>query len=139
MKVWGRKNSINVQKVLWCCEELGLSPQRIPAGGEFGSTDDPKYVTINPNRLVPTLEDDDFLLWESNVIVRYLAQRYGLNLLCSSDAHESFDGERWMDWQATNTAAPEVVKMANLTAARATQWVSNQSPVPVSQKWEYSR
>lgn len=101
MKVWGRENSINVQKVLWCCGELGLSPERIPAGGEFGGTDDPNYIAINPTRLVPTLDDDGFFLWESNVIVRYLAQTYGLDLLCSSDPQARFDGERWMDWQAT--------------------------------------
>jgi glutathione S-transferase len=101
MKVWGRENSINVQKVLWCCGELGLSPQRIPAGGEFGGTDDPQYVAMNPTGLVPTLDDDGFFLWESNVIVRYLAQKYGLESLCPGDGQARFDGERWMDWQAT--------------------------------------
>jgi len=101
MKVWGRENSINVQKVLWCCGELGLSPQRVAVGGEFGGTDDPQYVAMNPNRLVPTLDDDGFFLWESNVIVRYLAQKYGAGMLCPTDANERFDGERWMDWQAT--------------------------------------
>jgi glutathione S-transferase len=101
MKVWGRENSINVQKVLWCCGELGLSPQRIPAGGEFGGTDDPQYVAMNPTRLVPTLDDDGYFLWESNVIVRYLAHKYGAGILCPADDQERFDGERWMDWQAT--------------------------------------
>jgi glutathione S-transferase len=101
MKVWGRENSINVQKVLWCCGELGLSPHRIPAGGEFGGTDDPQYVAMNPTRLVPTLDDDGYFLWESNVVVRYLSQKYGLEFLCPSDPQARFDGERWMDWQAT--------------------------------------
>jgi glutathione S-transferase len=101
MKVWGRKNSINVQKVLWCCGELGLSPERIPAGGEFGRTADPNYIAMNATRLVPTLDDDGFFLWESNVIVRYLAQKHGLGFLCPADLQARFDGERWMDWQAT--------------------------------------
>jgi glutathione S-transferase len=78
-----------------------LSPQRIPAGGEFGGTDDPQYIAMNPTRLVPTLDDGSFFLWESNVIVRYLAHKYGVESLCPSDPHERFDGERWMDWQAT--------------------------------------
>jgi glutathione S-transferase len=78
-----------------------LSPQRIPTGGEFGGTDDPQNVAIKPTRLVPTLDDDGFFLWESNVIVRYLAQKYGLEFLCPSDLQARFDGERWMDWQAT--------------------------------------
>jgi glutathione S-transferase len=101
MKVWGRPNSINVQKVLWCCGELNLSPEHIVVGGEFGGTDDPKYIEMNPNRLVPTLEDDGLSLWESNVIVRYLAQRYGDARMCPVDIRRRFDCERWMDWQAT--------------------------------------
>ncbi|MBY0380388.1 MAG: glutathione S-transferase family protein [Xanthobacteraceae bacterium] len=101
MKVWGRRNSINVQKVLWCCRELGLSPQHIFVGGEFGGTQEPDYVAMNPNRLVPTLEDDGFVLWESNVIVRYLAQKFKVGGLCPQDIRSRFDCERWMDWQAT--------------------------------------
>lgn len=101
MKVWGRPNSINVQKVLWCCGELGLSPQHIVVGGEFGGTQDPDYVAMNPNRLVPTLEDDGFVLWESNVIVRYLSQKFGAGGLCPQDIRHRFDCERWMDWEAT--------------------------------------
>lgn len=101
MKVWGRPNSINVQKVLWCCGELNLSPQHIVVGGEYGGTDDPQYIAMNPNRLVPTLEDDDLLLWESNVIVRYLSHKYSEGGLFPTDVGRRFDCERWMDWQAT--------------------------------------
>ena len=75
LKIWGRANSINVQKVLWCCGELGLQYDRIDAGNEFGLTKSPEYRALNPNALVPTIEDGDFQLWESNVIVRYLAQK----------------------------------------------------------------
>ena len=73
LKVWGRNNSINVQKVLWTCAELGVAFERIDAGGAFGVTKDPSYLAMNPNGLVPTLDDDGFILWESNTIVRYLA------------------------------------------------------------------
>ena len=75
LKIWGRANSINVQKVLWCCGELGLQYDRIDAGNEFGVTKTPQYRALNSNGLVPTIEDGDFQLWESNVIVRYLAQK----------------------------------------------------------------
>ena len=102
LRIWGRANSINVQKVLWCCEELKLSYQRIEAGGAFGITDTPEYLSINPNGLVPTLEDDGFYLWESNVIVRYLAQKHGSGDLCPEQIDRRFDAERWMDWQATS-------------------------------------
>lgn len=101
LTIWGRPNSINVQKVLWCCTELGLTRRHLPVGGEFGGTDDPKYIAMNPNRLVPTIEDHGFFLWESDVIVRYLSQKYGLDRLCPSATDRRFDAERWMDWQAT--------------------------------------
>jgi glutathione S-transferase len=101
MRIWGRTNSINVQKVLWCCHELGLQYDRIDAGLHFGVTDTPEYSAMNPNRLVPTLADGEVRLWESNVIVRYLAHRYDSGGLCPIDIATRFDAERWMDWQAT--------------------------------------
>ncbi|OQW59511.1 MAG: glutathione S-transferase [Proteobacteria bacterium SG_bin9] len=101
LKIWGRTNSINVQKVLWCCHELGLDYDRIDAGLHFGVTNTPEYSAINPNRLVPTIEDGEVKLWESNVIVRYLAHKYDAGGLCPADLSTRFDAERWMDWQAT--------------------------------------
>lgn len=101
LHIWGRTNSINVQKVLWCCHELGLDYVRTDAGLHFGVTDTPEYLAMNPNQLVPTIEDGEVRLWESNVIVRYLAHRYGAGSLCPADIATRFDAERWMDWQAT--------------------------------------
>lgn len=102
LTIWGRANSINVQKVLFCCEELGLPYRRIDAGGEFGVTNSARFIAMNPNRLVPTIEDGEFQLWESNVIVRYLAQKYGFGTLCPERVERRFDAERWIDWQATS-------------------------------------
>jgi glutathione S-transferase len=101
LKIWGRANSINVQKVLWCCRELDLDFERIDAGNQFGVTDSDAYGVLNPNRLVPTVEDGGFRLWESNVIVRYLSHKDRTGRLCPADIHARFDAERWMDWQAT--------------------------------------
>src|SRR5829696_9275573 len=101
LTLWGRVNSINVQKVHWCLKELGLAYDRIEAGREFGVVDTPEYRRMNPNGLVPTIEDDGFVLWESNVIVRYLAARHGAGRLYPDDLRVRFDAERWMDWQAT--------------------------------------
>jgi glutathione S-transferase len=101
LKIWGRANSINVQKVLWCCGELELQYERIDAGNEFGITKTAEYQALNSNALVPTIEDGDFRLWESNVIVRYLAHKSGESWLYPSDIETRFDAERWMDWQAT--------------------------------------
>ncbi len=101
LRIWGRSNSINVQKVLWCCDELGLQYERVDAGAKFGVVDTPEYRAMNPNSLVPTIDDDGFVLWESNVIVRYLAKRHADGTLCPSDIRERFIAEQWMDWQAT--------------------------------------
>ena len=101
MKIWGRANSINVQKVLWCCGELGLKYERIDAGNEFEINKTAEYRALNPNGLVPTIEDGEIRLWESNVIVRYLAHKSEDGRLCPADVGTRFDAERWMDWQAT--------------------------------------
>lgn len=77
LTIWGRENSNNVRKVLWCAAELGLSYTHINAGGAFGKVNEESYRALNPNGLVPLLQDDDFVLWESNTIVRYLAAKFG--------------------------------------------------------------
>ncbi len=99
LKIWGRANSINVQKVLWCCDELGIEYERIDAGGPFGRTRDPDYLAMNPNALVPTISDDNFVLWESNAIVRYLCSKHDAGSLYPEDLRERADADRWMDWQ----------------------------------------
>jgi glutathione S-transferase len=99
LRVWGRSNSINVQKVLWCCEELNVPYHRVDVGGRFGGNMEPEYLRLNPNGLVPTISDGGFVLWESNAIVRYLANRHGMGTLCPEDLVERADADRWMDWQ----------------------------------------
>ena len=101
LTIWGRSNSINVQKVLWSCGEIDLPFRRIDAGGSFGQTDTPDYRQRNPNGLVPTIEDDGFVLWESNAIVRYLATKHRAHDLFPEDLKGRFGIERWMDWHAT--------------------------------------
>lgn len=101
LTIWGRANSINVQKVLWGCAELGLTYERIDAGGAHGVSDTPEYRAMNPNGLVPTIDDDGFILWESNVILRYLAAKHGAGTLCPADLKERAEADRWMDWQVT--------------------------------------
>ncbi|MBV8185543.1 MAG: glutathione S-transferase N-terminal domain-containing protein, partial [Hyphomicrobiales bacterium] len=75
LKIWGRLTSINVQKAMLCVEELDVPHERVDAGLSFGIVDTPEFRTKNPNGLVPLMEDDDFVLWESNAIVRYLAAK----------------------------------------------------------------
>lgn len=106
LTVWGRNNSTNVKKVLWCLEELTLGYERIDVGGQFGKLNEPLYRAMNPNGLIPCLQDEDFILWESNTIVRYLAAQYGENTLYLADAWLRASAEKWMDWVTSSVAEP---------------------------------
>jgi glutathione S-transferase len=101
MLLWGRLSSINVRKVVFTLQLLGIPFERREAGGAFGVVRTPEYLAHNPNALVPLLDDGGYMLWESNVIVRYLAARYGDSPLYPADLQQRFDAERWMDWQQT--------------------------------------
>jgi glutathione S-transferase len=104
LKIWGRATSINVQKVMWAIGELKLPHERVDVGGPFGKNRETPNLAMNPNGLVPTLEEDDFILWESNAIVRYLAAKYGAGTLEPADLRERASASRWMDWQLSVTA-----------------------------------
>ena len=102
LKIWGRTNSINVQKVMWTVAELGLPHERVDAGMAHGVVTEPWYAEINPNRLVPVIDDDGVVLWESNVIVRYLAGKHASGTLMPADPVRRAKAEMWMDWQQTS-------------------------------------
>ena len=101
IKIWGRNTSSNVQKAMWAVGELGLEHTRIDVGGAFGKNKEAPYLAMNPNGLVPTLEEEDgFLLWESNSIVRYLAGKHDKSgALEPKDAKTRGLASQWMDWQ----------------------------------------
>jgi len=102
LKVWGRRSSLNVQKVMWALAELELEHQHVAAGGSFGGLDAPEFRAMNPNGRVPVLADGAAVIWESQAIVRYLAARYGAGRLWADDPAERSLADRWMDWaQAT--------------------------------------
>jgi len=107
LKIWGRKNSSNVRKALWIAEELGLPYEALDAGGAFGLVDGPEYRAKNPNGRVPMIEDGDFVLWESNAIVRYLAARHAPDsALYPADAQQRAVADKWMDWATSTFAGP---------------------------------
>jgi glutathione S-transferase len=108
LKIWGRTNSTNVKKVMWAVGELGLAHERIDAGGKFGVVGEADYRAMNPNGKVPTIDDDGFVLWESNTIVRYLAAKYDTGGLYPADLKARADSERWMDWTTATFGAPFV-------------------------------
>jgi glutathione S-transferase len=99
LTIWGRANSVNVQKVLWCLRELDIAYHRIDAGMAFGKNDEPDYLAMNPNGRVPTLVDGDFILWESNSVMRYLVLAYGRGSPIYPQAAKARAGvDRWLDW-----------------------------------------
>ena len=101
LKIWGRPNSINVQKVMWTVHELGLSFEREDAGMAHGKVGETWYRAMNPNGLVPTIDDDGLVLWESNVVTRYLAAKHATGSLMPADHAGRAQAEMWMDWQQT--------------------------------------
>jgi glutathione S-transferase len=106
LKIWGRSTSSNVQKVLWCCAELGIEFDRTDWGGPFGGNRDPEYLRLNPNGLVPTVIDGDLVMWESNTICRYLAATRNGERLYPRDPAARTHVERWMDWQLAVIGPP---------------------------------
>ncbi|MCD2323865.1 glutathione S-transferase family protein [Sphingomonas sp. IC-56] len=97
LTIWGRLNSHNVKKVAWFAEELGIPYVRHDVGGSFGI--DAAYLAKNPNALIPTIEDGEVTLWESNAILRYLAARHGGERFWPADSAQRALADRWMDWQ----------------------------------------
>lgn len=101
LKIWGRSNSINVQKVMWAVAELGLDHERIDLGGNFGGLDTPELLARNPHGLIPVIDDNGTVVWESHAIVRYLAAQYGDGSLWPSDPAARSTADMWMEWTQT--------------------------------------
>lgn len=114
LTIYGRVNSVNVQKVLWCLAELTLDYVRVDAGLEHGKNTERWYLALNPNGKVPLMQDGSFTLWESNTIVRYLAAKHGLGTLCPASLETRALAERWMDWQLSTLVGPVSIVFQNL-------------------------
>jgi glutathione S-transferase len=101
LKILGKPSSINVRKVLWACEEIGVAYEREDWGSGFRDTSAPEFLALNPNALVPVMIDTGFVLWESNTIIRYLAAEHRAIALLPTAPRARAQIEQWMDWQAT--------------------------------------
>ncbi|MEQ8388970.1 MAG: glutathione S-transferase [Alphaproteobacteria bacterium] len=119
LRILGRKSSSNVQKVLWCCDELDIPFEREDYGAAFGNTKDDAYQRLNPNSLIPTVVEDDFVLWESNSIIRYLAASHADRTPClyPADLRTRARGERWMDWQLSTVSPAQAPVFLGLVRA----------------------
>lgn len=131
LKVWGRNTSVNVQKVMWTLAELRLPVDRIDAGAAFGKLDTPEYAALNPNRLVPTLVDGDFALWESSAIVRYLARTYGAGTLLPATEREIARADQWMEWAGT-TLYPDIITSIFMGLVRTPASARNAAAIATS-------
>lgn len=114
LRVWGQPRSINVQKVLWGLDEVGVPYERIDAGGSFGRVKEPSYLALNPNGLVPTLEVEGTPLWESNAILRFVAARFGKAPFAPTDALEHARADAFTDWHTSTFWPPTRVLVVQL-------------------------
>ena len=121
LTIYGRTNSVNVQKVLWCLAELDVPYERVDAGLAHGKNTEPWYLALNPNGRVPLLVDGSFALWESNTIVRYLAAKHGQGSLCPVSLEQRALAERWMDWQLSTLIRPVSIVFQALYRTPATE------------------
>ncbi|MDX2155417.1 MAG: glutathione S-transferase N-terminal domain-containing protein [Hyphomicrobiaceae bacterium] len=133
LKVWGRRTSINVQKVMFAVGELGLPHERFDVGGPFGKLDTPEYTMLNPNRLVPTIDDGGFVLWESNAIVRHLAQRYGRGTLSPADELTYAKADQWMEW-AQSSLYGDIISTCFLQLVRTPARLRDKAAVDAAEK-----
>lgn len=119
IRIWGYERSSNVQKVLWAADELGVAWEMEPIGGPHGGLKEPRYLALNPNGQIPTLEDGDFVLWESNAILAYLVDRYGPGGLLPDTPQGRARARAWMDWQlaALNAPSGRVMRLTIRTPA----------------------
>ena len=108
LKVWGRPYSSNVIPVIWTVNELGLKYDLMLAGGSFGKLDTDQYAEINPNRMIPAIQDGEFALWESLSIIRYLSEEYGKGTLLPSDPQSKAIADQWMEWSASKAFGPVI-------------------------------
>lgn len=138
LRIWGRTSSSNVQKVLWAATELGLDYERIDAGGHFGVVGTPEYSAMNPMRRVPTIEHDGFVLWESNAILRYLAQAHGGGSeIAPQDVREWGLCHQWIDWQvsALVPAFPLVMRQFRAPEPERDQRVIERNVEALEEMW----
>jgi glutathione S-transferase len=110
LKVWGRRNAFNVQKILWLVGELGLAHEHVNAGGSFAGLDSPDFLKMNPHGKIPVIDDDGTIVWESHSIIRYLSSRYSSGALWATTPSERSLADRWMDWSLA-TLQPEFMRL----------------------------
>jgi glutathione S-transferase len=138
LTLWGRRNSSNVQKILWCLTMLGLSARRVDIGGPFGGLDMPDFRSMNPNEQIPVMRDGPIFLWESNAILRYLARRQNETNLYPTRHDEAYMVDRWLDWQLstlTPVEAPLFRELIRTTEPSRNHGLVRELSTALVQRW----
>ena len=139
LKLWGRKNSSNVKKVMWTCAVLGVPYDRIDAGLHYGITTTDEFREKNPNGMIPVIDDDGFILWESNAIMRYLCAKHPKAPFWPENLQTRASADRWMDWQLTTFGPPLGPTFMQLVRSPQAEWdmkmISTNVP-KVAQNWK---
>ena len=99
LTVYGRKSSANVQKVRWICSESDLEFKTEIVGGRYGGLTSPEFINLNPNSTIPVLKDGDFILYESNSIIKYISDKF--NILKSDTQKKIALNNQWIDWSSS--------------------------------------
>ncbi len=134
IKIHGRATSVNVQALMWAVGELGLEHSRLDVGGAFGGNNDPEFLKLNPNGLVPVLEDGDHVMFEANAIIRYLAAQYGkAGCLAAGSIKEQAIGDMWMEWAKT-TVYPVIISGLFINLVRVKRADRNESAMAELQR-----
>jgi len=134
LRVLGRVTSINARKVLWAADEMGLVYEHEIWGKPDRDPNVTEFLALNPNGQVPVIIDDGFVLWESNTILRYLANKWRATSLLPTDPRARAEVERWIDWQATefNTAwryaFSAIVRQISSAPSRPVAFPNRKSP-----------
>ena len=98
LTVYGRQSSANVQKVHWILAEGNIEFNSINIGGKYGGHTSQEFIKLNPNSTIPVLKDNDFIIYESNSIIRYISEKF--NLFKSENSKEKALINQWIDWSS---------------------------------------
>lgn len=135
LQIWGRANSINVQKVMWAVGELGLEHVHHNVGGNAGGLDTPEFIAMNPHRTIPVIDDNGTVVWESGAVLRYLTAKYGSGGLWPEDPAERAAVDQWAEWTHT-TLQPYFLRLFQAVAKTPQRNQNVQRVLNISQRVE---
>jgi glutathione S-transferase len=102
MKLYADPITVNCRKVMAGLDLIGAPYERVHVDYFKAEQKDPAYTSINPNASLPALVDDDFVLWESNAILQYAADKMNCVAAYPKDSKTRADINRWLLWESSS-------------------------------------